>query len=138
MKQDLYETDFHAWTQEQAERLRAGLSVDRERIAEELLSLGGSEQNQLRNRLAILLMHMLKWEFQPDHRSPGWQATLKEQRRRIAKLLEKMPSLRPYLDESIMDAYETAVSFASVETGIIEQDFPRTCPYGQDEILGVG
>jgi Domain of unknown function DUF29 len=130
-----YDTDFHAWTFEQAAKLRAGKPVDAENIAEELETLGRSEQQQLINRLAVLLQHMLKSEYQPERRTPGWDATIKEQRRRIAHLLDQNPSLRPKLPDCIADAYATAVTFASVETGIVEDDFPSECPYTPDEIL---
>jgi hypothetical protein len=134
----LYEADFHAWALDQAGRLRAGLNmeyIDREHIAEELESLGGSEEQQLINRLAVLLAHMLKWEFQPDKRSRSWSATMKEQRKRIARLLSKMPSLRSKLAESIVDAYDIAITFASAEAMIIEEDFPKECPYDLEQIM---
>ena len=82
---------------------------------------------------------MLKWEFQPERREQhgrSWQAAISEQRKRIQRLLTDMPSLQPVLNESLNDAYDIAVTFASVETGIIEQDFPRRCPYTVEEVLG--
>jgi hypothetical protein len=129
------DTDFHAWTFEQAAKLRAGEPVDAETIAEELESLGRSEQQQLTDYLAVLLQHMLKSEFQPERHTPGWDATMKEQRRRIARLIEQNPSLRPKLPDCIADAYATAVTFAAAETGIVEHDFPSDCPYTTGEIL---
>lgn len=132
---NLYETDYHAWALEQAQRLRAGEPIDAANIAEELEGLSGNQEDQLVNRLAVLLMHLLKWEFQPKRRSRSWTATIKEQRRRVARLLKKMPSLQATLDENIADAYTTAVTFASVETGIIEEDFPSECPYTVEQIL---
>ena len=66
-----YESDFHAWTFEQARRLRAGEAVDVKNVAEELETLGRSEQEQLTNRLAVLLQHLLNSEFQPEKKTPG-------------------------------------------------------------------
>ena len=83
-----YETDFHQWAFEQAQRLRSGEPVDVENVAEELETLGRSEERELTNRLAVLLQHMLKCERQPERRNAGWDATIKEQRRRIARLLD--------------------------------------------------
>jgi len=97
--------------------------------------LGRSEERELTNRLAVLLQHLLKREHQPDRRSTGWDATIKEQRRRIARLLGENPSLRPKLPECVQYAYATAATFASVETGILEEDFPGECPYTIREIL---
>ena len=131
----LHETDFHAWAFEQARKLRTGEAIDAENVAEELEDLGRSQQQQLENRLAVLLAHLLKTEFQPDKLSPSWTATIKEQRLRIDRLLTKMPSLKARLEESISDAYAIAVTFASAETRIVEEDFPSECPYTVDQIL---
>jgi hypothetical protein len=132
-----YATDFYGWTIDTARKLRAGelADVDLELVAEEIESLGKSEQQQLSNRLIILLTHMLKWEFQPSKRKSGWQGTMIEQRERIKRLLAKNPSLRPVLDETIAEAYSIAVTTAAFEAHMIEDDFPRTCPYVRDEIL---
>jgi hypothetical protein len=132
---NLYEKDFHKWAWEQARRLRAGEDIDRENVAEELEDLGKSQQQQLENRLAVLLAHLLKWEYQPDKRSRSWEGTIKEQRKRIEKHLHKNPSLKAELAETISSAYDIAVTFASVETGIIEEDFPMPCPYSIEQIL---
>ena len=131
----LYETDFYAWTQEQARKLRAGEPVDAANIAEELETLGRSEEQQLTNRLAVLIQHLLKCEYQPSKRTPSWDATIKEQRRRVSRLLHDNPSLKPKLDSCIADAYATAVTFAGVETGLVEEDFPVECPYSVELIL---
>jgi hypothetical protein len=132
-----HETDFHAWAFDQAERLRTGKIIDGKNIAEELEDLGRSERRQLRNHLAVLLQHMLKWEFQQDKRTPSWSATIKEQRRRINRSLAEMPSLKTTLNENIGYAYESAVTFASAETLIPEDDFPTECPYSVEVILGL-
>jgi hypothetical protein len=115
----LYDTDFHAWAFEQAQKLRNGDPVDVENIAEELESLGRSEQEQLTNRLAVLIQHLLKCEYQPEKRTRSWDATIKEQRNRVQRLVRQNPSLKPKFAECIADAYSTAVTFASVETGIL-------------------
>jgi len=135
MKDNLYDTDFHAWALLQARRVRAGEAIDGQHIAEELEDLGKNTQQQLENRMAVLLAHLLKWEFQPDKRSRSWEGTIKEQRRRVEKLLRKNPSLKSELAETIADAYAIAVTFASVETGIVEEDFPAECPYTLQQML---
>ncbi|MGH9627003.1 MAG: DUF29 domain-containing protein, partial [Bryobacteraceae bacterium] len=100
----LYESDFHAWAFEEARKLRAGEPVDVNNIAEELEDLGRSQQQQLVNRLAVLLAHLLKWEYQSDKRTPSWNATIKEQRIRINRLVDKMPSLKAAWTEAVVDA----------------------------------
>jgi hypothetical protein len=90
----LYETDFYAWTIEQAKFLKDGVwdCLDISNLVEEIESLGKQQRQELRNRLGILLGHLLKWEFQPSHRSKSWLATIREQRRRIGDLIEKVPA----------------------------------------------
>jgi hypothetical protein len=136
MSATLYETDFHAWALEQARRLRAGEPIDRERVAEEMESLGKSEQRELESRLIILVAHRLKWEFQPEGRSPSWRATIREQQKRIALHLEKNPSLRPLVPEAISSAYPVAVIQAVRDMGtVVEADLPQNCPYGYRELM---
>jgi hypothetical protein len=136
----LYEIDFYAWSQQTADkiRLRRFDEIDAEALAEEVESLGRSERNHLRTRLTLILAHLLNWEFQHEKRDRhgrSWQATIREQRRRVARLLEEMPSLRTAASDVVEDAYESAVIHAAQETGLIEEDFPRRCPYTLDEIL---
>ncbi len=132
-----YSTDFYGWATETAEKIRSGRlgEVNLEQVAEEIESLGKSEQQQLSNRLALLIAHMLKWEFQPSPRKTGWEGTINEQRFRIKRLLSKNPSLEPLVDEAILEAYPEAVMSAAIDTNMVEQDFPRKCPYTRTEIL---
>lgn len=77
----LYHTDFHAWANQQATLLREGRlqAADIEHIAEEIESMGRSEKRELFSRLVILMMHLLKWQYQPMRRGHSWQATIKIQ-----------------------------------------------------------
>jgi hypothetical protein len=90
---ELYQTDFYPWTIEQAKCLKDGTwdCLDISNLVEEIESLGKLQRQELRNRLGILLGHLLKWEFQPSHRSKSWLATIREQRRRIGDLLDSYP-----------------------------------------------
>ncbi len=104
----LYDADFYAWTQQQAEYLRSGTvnALDFENLAEEIESLGRQERQELRNRLGVLLGHLLKWHYQPQRRSRSWFLTIEEQRERILENLEENPSLKPYLREAIIKGYK--------------------------------
>jgi hypothetical protein len=64
---DVHQTDFYAWAMEQAALLRARRfdAADIENIAEEMASMGQGEKRELADRLALLLLHLLKWQFQP-------------------------------------------------------------------------
>ncbi|WP_185983871.1 DUF29 domain-containing protein [Aureimonas mangrovi] len=134
---DLYERDFYAWTQDQAAKLRARAhnSVDWENAAEEIESLGRSERGEIRSRLLVTLVHLLKWRFQPAHRSASWKATLAEQRSRLADVLEESPSLRSFPETALEREYRTARLKASGETDLPEDVFPAECPFMIDEIL---
>lgn len=134
---ELYDTDFYAWTVEQAQLLRDGAwdSLDVSNLIEEIESLGKQERQKLRNRLAILLAHLLKWEFQPSHRSNSWLGTIREQRRRIIELMEENPSLKPYLPEAKAKAYLDGLDLAVQETSLNYQVFPSECPYELEKAL---
>jgi Domain of unknown function DUF29 len=135
---DTYKTDFYAWTQEQADLLRAKhwSQIDLPNLIEEIESLGKQQCQELRNRLSVLIGHLLKWEYQPQHRSRSWLATLRVQRRDILPLLKDNPSLNAYLDEALQEAYENAKDLAMGETDLPEQTFPSSCRYSLSEILG--
>lgn len=137
MLHSLYEADFYAWTQTQAGLLRQGdwQQVDLVNVIEEIEDLGRQERQQLRNRLAVLLGHLLKWQFQPNHRSKSWQATIREQRRRLSLLLEESPSLEPYLNEAIAIAYELGTDLVVPETPLDYSDLPPNCSYAIEQIL---
>ncbi|RVU21862.1 DUF29 domain-containing protein [Methylobacterium oryzihabitans] len=134
------EADFYRWTQEQAALLRAGRwsALDRDALAEEIADLGGSQKSEIRSRLTVLLQHLLKWEFQPQHRKYGWRATIIEQRVSLADVLEMSPSLGRWPGEVLARAYRLARVRAAEETGLPEQAFPAACPYSLDRILDDG
>lgn len=132
-----YERDFCAWTQEQASHLRAGRieALDLLHLAEEVESMGVSERREIRNRLRILLLHLLKWECQPARRSPSWRATITEQRAGIESVLADSPSLGSFPETILDDGYRWAVRQAAAETGLAEQAFSTTCPYELKQAL---
>lgn len=133
----LYETDFCAWAvvQAQALRDRAWDDLDVEHLVEEIEALARQQRQELRNRLAVLLGHLLKWEFQVSRRSRSWQATVRIQQREIALLLKENPSLQPYRDEALGVAYLNGRDLAIAETDVPEVTFPIDCPYGWDTVL---
>ena len=70
-------------------------------------------------------MYLLKWKYQPNLTGKSWFLTIAEQRRRIAKLLRKNPSLKAVIDEAFQDAYEDARYSAMLETGLNLETFPE-------------
>ena len=136
-KPSLYDTDYVAWLEEQVAHLRAGRisALDVENVAEELESLMRSQRQQLENRLEVLILHLLKWDNQPDQRSNRWRATVAEQRGRIRRLLRDSPSLKRSLEEAAREVYAEALEQAAIETGLEESTFPPTLPYSVEQIL---
>jgi hypothetical protein len=137
MNANLHDTDFYAWTRQQVHLLQTGQlnALDVANLIDEVEDMGGSIRSQLESRLGVLLMHLLKWQFQPSHRGRSWQLTIKEQRRRIERLLRNNPSLKASLDTAIEEAYGDAVLMAAKETGLDEGAFPEKCPYPPEQIL---
>jgi len=133
----LYETDFYGWIQQQTRVLKAGnfASLDLENLIEEIESMGKSHQRALESRLEVLLLHLLKWQFQPGRVTPSWQYTIKEQRKRIADHLRKNPSLKSRVPEAFETAYSYAIMAAAEETGIEESAFPTQCPWSVEQVL---
>ncbi|PWR18940.1 DUF29 domain-containing protein [Zavarzinia compransoris] len=136
-KSGLYDRDFYAWANEQAALLRAGklAAADIENIAEEIESMGKTEKRELANRLAILFLHLLKWQFQPVRRGSSWEATIRVQRRDLAVHLKDNPSLKSRVPEVIEQAYGNALILAADETGLPEITFPAKCPWSFEKII---
>ncbi|MEM6837102.1 MAG: DUF29 domain-containing protein [Cyanobacteria bacterium P01_C01_bin.120] len=136
----LYDTDFYQWAQTMALALKQGHweDLDIENLVEEIESLGRSEKRALKSRLEVLLMHLLKWAYQPEQRSNSWLATMTEQRLRIQDLLTESPSLKPYLQTEQARCYASARKLAAAETGLALNTFPETCPYSLPAILTDG
>lgn len=140
MSASLYDHDFYAWANEQAILLRAGklAAADIEHIAEEIESMGRSEKRELVNRLVVLLLHLLKWQFQTALRGNSWRLSIEEQRYRLADHLNDNPSLKAKLNQAIHDAYRLALIEAERETGMVRAIFPAFCPWSFEQIMDAG
>jgi len=134
----LYDEDLLAWSEQQAAHLRAGQldRLDAAHLIEELEGMAASRRRKLKRRLRVLLMHLLKWDFQPRRRSRSWASTIAEQRARIEDLLEESPSLRPELEATARAAYPQALKRAAIETGLPRQTFPADLRYDLSRIRG--
>jgi hypothetical protein len=135
--QTRYDQDFALWCAEQGAALREGKlsAIDREHLAEEIESLGGSEEDEIGSRLNVLLIPLLKWRYQAEMRSSGWRGTIMEQRYRLARRLKRSPSLKGLPAEVLADEHATARLLAAGETGLPEDVFPLDCPFTIEQIL---
>ncbi len=134
---ETYDRDFYAWANEQVALLRAGRlgEADIAHIAEEIESMGRTEKRELINRLALLLQHLLKWQYQPERRGKSWRVTIGNHRKRLASHMADNPSLKSRLAEAIAEAYGYAWADASVETNLDDGIFPKLCPWTFEEIM---
>jgi hypothetical protein len=132
-----YDTDFYAWTQAQAQAIRAGAweAVDRDHLAEEIEDMGASQRHAVVSHLRILLVHLLKWEFQPERQSESWLHSIANAQIEIETYLEESPSLRPQLPAFVARAYPQARRLALRETGMAPRVFPADCPWAPDQLL---
>ena len=139
--QNLYDQDFFAWTTKTSALLKDKKFdvVDWENVIEEIEALGRSEKRAIKRHLVILLLHMLKWEFQPEYHCRSWSNSIRNARGELLELLKENPSLKgEFLTESLPKAYEKAREKASDETSIYLENFPAACPYALDEVLREG
>jgi hypothetical protein len=137
-REALHDEDLLAWAEQQAAHLRAG-QLDRLDVAhllDELEAMAGKLRRELKNRLRILLAHLLKWDYQPRRRSRSWAATVAEQRAQIEDVLEENPSLRTEIEATARATYPQARKRAAIETGLPRQTFPAELPYDLSRILG--
>lgn len=133
----LYRADFYAWTKKQAALLQAEEfeNLDLPNLIEEIEAMGTSQRNEVISRLKVLLMHLLKWQFQADHRSRSWRNTINVQRWDLEAVLEDNPSLRRELPDCIAKAYPRARREAIQETGLLRSPWPDSCPWTIEQIL---
>jgi hypothetical protein len=133
----LYDQDFSLWVEAQVSALKTQRydELDLPNLLEELESLTRRDRRSLKSHLRVLLMHLLKWQFQLQKRTVSWQVTIANARQNIADILEDSPSLRSYLTEVLADCYQAARKLAATETQLAIATFPETCPYSIEQIL---
>jgi len=135
-----YEQDFYGWTQEQAALLKAGrlTELDITNLVEEVETMGRSEKRVLESRLTVLLVHLLKWKYQPARRGRSWTLTIEGQRIKFDRVLKDNPGLKPQLSDLLCNAYRLAKVNASRETGLDREIFAPDCPWTFEQITDDG
>jgi hypothetical protein len=133
---DLYEADETAWLEAMA-ALAAGrraADLDLNHLAEYLADMAKRDKREVESRLAVLIAHLLKWEYQPDRRSRSWQLTVEQQRQELRRLLTS-GTLRNHADAALAAVYADAVRQAMIETGLPAAQFPAECPYPLPQLV---
>src|SRR5262245_11326398 len=136
-QQSLYERDFNLWVEEQLAFLeaRAFDRLDLPNLIEEIADMARSQKRAIRSDLVVLLTHLLKGQYQPEHRSTGWAGSIVEHRRRIQEEIEDSPSLGGYPGEIFGRCYRAAREQAAAETGLLKSRFPEASPYTVEQAL---
>ena len=131
-----YEDDVSSWAFEQAQLLRLGRlrEVDLPNVIEEIESLGNEQLHALESFYSLLIMHLLKWQFQPERRSRSWQLTILNSRNQIKRRERRNAKLRAGAGSIVADIYFEAVEEAATETGIPVSRFPNPCPYTIEDL----
>jgi hypothetical protein len=134
---NLYEADYLQWLESNLQQLRQGNyeQIDWENLLEEIEAMGRSEKRSLKSNLIVVLLHLLKWQYQPEKRSGSWERSIIEHRRRIKEALKESPSLKSYLTNILDESYTDSVKQAKAETRLPITIFPRECPYSLTSIL---
>ncbi|MGB7413687.1 MAG: DUF29 domain-containing protein [Thermosynechococcaceae cyanobacterium] len=133
----MYDRDFIQWVDHAAELLKQGRfdELDLENLIDEVECLGRSEKHALTSNLRILLMHLLKWQYQIEKRTGSWRGTVAEHRTRIQEAFEHSPSLKTYYVQVFDKSYGKARILAASETGLDLKLFPVECLYSVDQVL---
>jgi Domain of unknown function DUF29 len=135
---ELYEKDETAWLEQMAELVRAQNleQIDFDNLAEYLGDMARRDRREVQSRLITLLAHILKWQFQPEHRSGGWHATVLHQQFELADMASS-GVLRTHAEAVLGHSYANAIKQAVAETGLSQDTFPQQCPYSVEELLTV-
>lgn len=133
----LYEADYMQWILTTAEKLRHQeyAHVDWANLIEEIEDMGKRERRGLESNLTVLILHLLKWQHQPNRRTGSWAGSIVEHRRRILKALKDSPSLEPYLVSVFAEAYQEAVEQAAAETMLSTETFPNVCEFELGQVM---
>jgi hypothetical protein len=133
-----YGADFYTWAVEQSVLLRDGRvnELDLPNLAEEIEGLSKSEFSALASAYRVILVHMLKWDHQPERRTRSWTVSIAAQRLDVEEALQDSPGLKPRVGEAIERAYRRARVEAAGQMRRSDATLPKACPYTPDEIMG--
>ena len=137
MKTNLYDKDYCLWLEETIQLLREGrlTELDISNLIEEIEDMGISQKKAVKSNSRILLMHLLKWKYQPTKRSKSWKSSIIKHRKRIRDSFEDSPSLKVYFANNFDLCYQDARELAAAETGLSIDEFPIESPFSEQDTL---
>jgi hypothetical protein len=133
----LYDQDYYLWIQRTIESLQQEKfhEIDLENLIEEIEDMGRSEKRAITSNLRILLMHLLKYQYQPKKQTNSWLFTIREHRKRLQESFKTSPSLKRYYSEVFAESYQDARELAADETGLPINTFPESSPFTPEDTL---
>ncbi|MFW6357653.1 MAG: DUF29 domain-containing protein [Chroococcales cyanobacterium] len=133
----LYEKDYYLWLEATRQLLAEGklTELDIENLSEEIADMGRSEKRAIASNLEVLLMHLLKYKYQPAKQTNSWRYTIYEHRKRLKKAFNESPSLKKYFQQIFDESYQEARKMASIETGLAIKIFPEVSPFSEEDTL---
>jgi hypothetical protein len=137
---NLYSMDLNSWIGETAKLLREARwqEIDVAHLIEEVEDLGKSERRGITSQLTRLILHLLKWQFQPQRRSDSWLDSITDARTQIELAIEDSPSLKAHPATQLEDCYQRARRQAAQQTNLEISRFPIDCQYDLDLVLSHG
>jgi hypothetical protein len=135
----LYEADYYAWVQQQVSALERGdfAAIDPAHLADEVADLGRGEKRAIRSNLNVVLVHLIKWAYQPEGRKGGSEDSINEHRERLQDDLADSPSLRPYPAEVLEKEYRYARRKAARQMRKPVEAIPQACPFTVAQVLDI-
>lgn len=133
---DLYVEDETAWLDAMADLIGMGAyaDLDYDNLWEYLTDVAKRDRREVKSRLVVLILHVLKWVHQPDQRSRSRRGSVLEQQQELRQLAGQ-GVLRNHAEAVLAEAYRDAVERAAVDTGLPPEEFPAKSAYSVDELL---
>lgn len=134
---NLYDRDYYLWLSHTAQLIKEGKfdELDAANLIEEIEDLGRSEKRAIKSNLVVVLLHLLKYKYQPEKRTNSWKASIREHRRRLRDDFRVSPSLKRYMTEVFDECYQDGREQAADETGLPLDAFPSESPFTPSETL---
>jgi hypothetical protein len=138
----LYDDDFYAWTQEQAELLRQLPTVsnrlDVELIAEEIEDLGKSDLHSVQSLCEHIIEHLMKLEYSGlEEPANHWRDEIVEWRIQVGRKITRTIIGKLDLAERYRIALRLLRRLERDVPGLMVR-VPAECPYTLDQIIGAG
>ena len=135
--QNLYDTDFYSWSQQQSELLQdvRDNRLDTENLAEEVADLGRNQLRAVERHIELIFIHLIKLAISPADGPPNhWisevRAHARQARRRFSPGMRQHIALADLWAEAIDEANDDLAGFGDP---VVPRDLP--CPFEFDDLV---